>query len=181
MLCCTFCGLGVEGAGAAQWVPDGPGPIRIQGRSLGTFDEPVLDVGFVTAGVAPPQHGELGPQREGGEGPTVQERAHQGDEVGRVLGHGQEPDSSRMIQVQVEHGRLQPAGLELLDQRLGVAAAAEDVKLHEEPPVGRMLVPVPVPAMFQDVDPVLRFLGVHARHTTRLAGARRSRFRSRDP
>ena len=71
-----------------------------------------------------------------------------------------------MVQIQIKHGRPQAAGLKLPDQRLGVPAAAEDVKLQEEPPVGGMFVSVPVPAMLQDVDSMLRFPSVHGHHST---------------
>src|SRR5437764_4594236 len=136
-----------EGSGAAERIPDGPRPRRVQRRPPRPAQEPLVELCLEAGRVRPAEHRELGLVREARERLGGQELAPGGDEERRVLAHRQHADPARVVDVLIECG-LDPARLERADERLLVEAAAERVELHVEPPVGGLL----VGAALLDVD-----------------------------
>ena len=93
-----------ETAGAAQRVPDGPRPRRVQRRAARAAQQPLVQVRFEARRVGPAEHGELGLRGQRGEGLGVQQLAQAAHEEGRVLAHRQHRDPARIVGVLVQDG-----------------------------------------------------------------------------
>lgn len=140
----------VEGADAAQRVPDVPAEVRVEHVLDGAAQEPVLQVGLVTRAVGAPQHGHLGAEVDlvlGEEGP------HLIDKKGRVLAPGEEPEAVGILGVGVDDG----GNLVLVEAEEEVAAgalvlAAEGQELHEQAAVELLPFTVAAASVFVDVD-----------------------------
>src|SRR6266849_497463 len=133
-----------EGARAAQRVPDGPGPGRVQRRPPRPAEQPLVEVLLESRRVRPAEHRELGLRREPREGLGVQELAETVDEKDRVLVEREDAHAAWVVRVLVERG-LDPARLERPDERLRVEAVPEGVELDVQPALGRLLLGAALP------------------------------------
>src|SRR5262245_28716099 len=120
-----------ERADTPQWIPDGPGPCRIEHRAPRSVEQPIVEIRLEPGGVRTAEHHHLGSARQIGEWFSGQEVAETRHEERGVLGKRQEADSLRIAEVGIEDG-IDTSGLERGDERLRIPAARVDEKLHEQ-------------------------------------------------
>ncbi len=149
-------------ATASQRIPHAPGPVRVEDGPAGAFDQGLAEVRLVPEGVRAPEHRELGFQTQHLERATVEQRAHDVQEVGGPRTERQDADAARIVQIFVEDTRDRELG-KIRGHGGGIAAAAEHQEMHEQPLVGSLRLPsldASLLAQIRGFDPRAALAGV---------------------
>jgi hypothetical protein len=136
---------------APEGVPDGPGPVGIEDVAAGAAQEGVFQVGLVTGGIGPAQHGQFRAAAKRGKRFAGQECAHFVYELIGKFGHKQDADPAGVVHIAVK-GRFQAAPFQGIGDGSRVDTPGEDLELHVEPPVAGLGLAVFGRAFFPDVQ-----------------------------